>query len=227
MVFSRLSNLPKILIAAVVLISLLPAPNAFASVYGSGTYNKCAYGNGCPATGGRSPSEPGNISTPANSQPSDQILLNDFTEYFGELGKRLYLQTNQVVYFDITAGQTTKRHNITVKEVGSSYVVIVLASDPIDAKLVVSDIRQFDVNGDDVADIQISLANISDSVATMIFKNLGVSSPSVAPPSSSLQQISTKNRLSLIIYATFLATGLLIFALLFWKRRKKRRENQT
>lgn len=226
MFFFKLSKLRNILVGVVVLIGLLSAPSVLASTYGSGSYGSCQYGQGCPANNsGGSSSAAGNA--PAASQPAGQIiLLNDFSEYFTEVGKQLELQANQVVYFDITVGQTTERHSATIKEVGSDYVIITLASNSVDVKLFVGDVRQFDVTGDSQADIQITLASINAGKATLIFKNLSAASTSAAKASPSAQT-STKSKWSWLIYSALLVVGLFIFLLLFFKRRKTRTQNQA
>lgn len=226
MVFYRLSKFWAIIVSFIVLVSFLPTPRALASTYGSGAYDSCKYSQGCPAAG--SGSSTGGIVT-QNNQPPSQILLNDFSEYFLDSGKQLDLQANQIISFDITVGQTTERHSATIKEVGPDYAVITLASTPFDVKLFIGDTRQFDVNADSKNDIQITLVSVNSGKATLIFKNLGTASPSIAKtsPTTRQQSESAKSNPGIIIYAALVLTALVIFLVLFFKRRKKRRQNRT
>ncbi len=109
--------------------------------------------------------------TNPTSTVGQSILLNDFDTYF-DGGKKLALTNNQVIHFNIEKPKEVEKHTVTVARVGDKYVDVVIRSDPINARLVIGEVRQFDVNKDSHNDIEVSLVSIVDGQATMTFTQL-------------------------------------------------------
>ena len=99
------------------------------------------------------------------------ILLNDFDTYFDN-GKKLVLTGNQVIHFNIEKQKEVEKHTVTVARVGDKYVDVIIRSDPINARLAIGDVKQFDVNNDGHNDIEVSLISIINGQADMTFKQL-------------------------------------------------------
>lgn len=110
-------------------------------------------------------SQPAPVSSQAEDSP---IYLNVFTEYTDGDGKPLTLQSGQVIYFTHAA----QDHSATVKEMGEDYVVITIASTPTDVRIRLGQTVSHDVDDDDVNDISITFAAITDGKADLIFKQL-------------------------------------------------------
>ena len=113
---------------------------------------------------------------PAPTQPAiptsgQSILLNDFDAYFND-GKKLTLSNNQVIYFTIEKQKEVEKHTVTIARVGDKYVDVVIRSDPINARLAIGDVGEFDVNRDGHNDIEVSLTSIVDGQADMTFTQL-------------------------------------------------------
>jgi hypothetical protein len=114
--------------------------------------------------------EPVVDTTPVVASPSsgDIIVLNRYEEYVGGTGKDLSLKVGQVIYFNLDDEQ----HTATIKEVGSDYVIVTIASTPTDVRIPLGQDLNYDVNKDGVNDINISFKGVTEKVADMTFKQL-------------------------------------------------------
>lgn len=114
-----------------------------------------------------------------------EIILNDFADYLNGAGRRLALPVGQVVRFRVEVGSSPESHSVTVKTIGSDYVVLTIASTPFDTTLYIGNINQYDITGDGVNDIEITLHSISNGVANLTFRRLSSSLPSSQATSDS------------------------------------------
>lgn len=104
------------------------------------------------------------------------ILLNNYNEYSNDVGKQLNINTGQVVYFD----HQTQRHSATVKQIGTDFVVVTIASTPRDVQVTVGQEVYYDVDEDGTNDIYILLRGVNNGVADLVFKQLVTSTPITA-----------------------------------------------
>lgn len=142
------------------------------------------------------------------------IVLNDFDDYFGT-GKQLDLKVGDIIYFDING----ERHSVTVKEIGDTYVVVVIASDPITARLVIGDTQQYDVTNDALNDIETHIDDIKNGVASATFRQLTHASSVVPAPKVNTQIAKRASWWWWLVIAILAVSALLILALT--KRRKR------
>src|SRR3989344_3202131 len=117
MIFSTYFRKPrKFLVLTSVFLSLFANPifstGVLASTYGSGNYNTCGYGSSCPSK------STGN-STNSTAAPTDQILLNDFNDFFTDSGKQLALDAGQVVAFNVITNGVTEQKSIIINTIAS------------------------------------------------------------------------------------------------------------
>lgn len=111
-----------------------------------------------------------------------RIVLNDFSEFLSGAGKNLQLKVGQVVYF-MADGQ---EHSATVKEVGSGYVILTLASTPKDVRLNVGQTDYYDVTDDNNTDVRITLNSTKDGIADLTFAQVyHAAAPTVTTPAKS------------------------------------------
>jgi hypothetical protein len=111
------------------------------------------------------------IISPSSSEQKpavSDILLNDFADYLDGSGYRLALKLGQAVHFLVG----TESHSVTVKEIGSDYVVLTIASTPFNTTLYVGNQNQYDVTGDGSYDLEITLHSIANKVANLTFRQL-------------------------------------------------------
>ena len=101
------------------------------------------------------------------SGSSTKVLLNDYPEY-SLAGKEVTMQPAQVVWFHVDEEQ----HSATIKQVGTNFALITIASTPRDVSINLGERKQYDVNDDGVNDLEIYLAGISNGKANLIFKQL-------------------------------------------------------
>jgi hypothetical protein len=114
----------------------------------------------------------------ADAAPADEgadIVLNEFASYADGNGKQLSLRVGQVIYFYM--GE--ERHSITVKEIGSDYVIVTIASSPTDVRVALGRDTDQDVDKDGVDDMNIALASLDGQSAAMVFTQL-FAKPAVA-----------------------------------------------
>ncbi len=219
MFFLKRKKISLALANILILLGLLFAPlrAVLASTYGSGSYGMCAYSQGCSSSGGTTITT---TTTPTSSTGSS-ILLNDFSGYFQSSGVTLDLKVNQVIYFDVTVNGVSERHSITIKKIGPDCVVLTLASTPYDVTLCVGDTKQYDVNGDGVNDIEISLNSIStNGKANLTFRAL--KPPSTPAPAAAAVE-KHHNWLWLIVSIAFIVVALGLF---FWLAMRRKNRDQ-
>lgn len=108
------------------------------------------------------------VATVPTTPTETKISLNNFIEFTNGQGKQLELKVGQIIYFTVKGVE----HSATVKEVGSNYVIITLASTPQDVHLDLSQTGQYDVDGDRKPDIEITLRSIVNGVASVSSKEI-------------------------------------------------------
>lgn len=161
------------------------------------------------------------VSTPtATPLPTGEvkILLNDFEEYLNGIGKEvLSLTVGQVVYFI----HEDEEHSATVKEIGTGYVVIIVASTPQEVRLDVGATKEIDVNEDGTNDVRITLNSITDGKADLLFVQLSEPTTSVTPPVTSVvPEKNTSSKGNSLGWWLFIVGVLLFFIVLFKKRKR-------
>lgn len=200
---------------------------ASATPYGSGGYGQCAYGGttSCSNNSSSTPSTPSrSASTPSETQSTPTagtgiIVLNTFQEYFGD-GKDLTLTPGQTVYFDLIENNITVRHSVTLKQIGSDFVVLTLTSKPRDVTIYVGETKAYDVNSDKINDIQISLLSITSSTANLRF---ALFKPSATPAAAVVAPASPHHQSwAWLWYVVCLVVGLLLLITLWWHRRHQK-----
>lgn len=205
--------------------SLLVWPvSVLASTYGSGSYGDCKYSQGCTSTGAPKKAASTVPTTPTSDQATT-VLLNDFPDFFSDIGKTLDLGQSQIVKFNITVNGQTETYTITVKQVGDGFVILSLAPNSFDVTLVLGQTGQYDVNSDGQNDIIITLNSIADGKANLTFK---VAPHASVPKSTDNTTTTTPAAVSrskshawlwIIISLAILLIALLIFFIL-WRRRR-------
>lgn len=103
-----------------------------------------------------------------NVVSKQKIMLNDFPEFTNGEGKKVQLKVGQVVFFKVDG----QEHSATVKEIGIDYVILTLRSTPFDVRINLGQTGTFDVNEDNVNDIQITLSSIHDGIADLTFRDI-------------------------------------------------------
>ena len=163
------------------------------------------------------------------------FLLNNYTQYLDGTGKLLEdIRVGQVINF--VADNTD--YVITIKNISGNNVTVSFGTNLIDINLNIGEIRQVDVNGDGINDIQVNLISLQNGKANFVFAKLfapditslpetGITfTPTVQP---NLFDVVTTNsqsyQLSMFYLCLCLSIALLlILFILFWKRRRKSEE---
>jgi hypothetical protein len=65
-------------------------------------------------------------------------------------------------------------HHATVNDIGSTYVDMTIASNPIHFRLFKDTTRDVDVNGDGTNDLSVTLLGLTNGKAQLVFKDLNV-----------------------------------------------------
>lgn len=223
MIWLRNTKITSLLSFFCLLVLLMIPAQVFAQAYGEGAYGACGYGQSCPSSGGSNNAAETTVQTTPATDP-EIVLLNSFDEYFVAEGKKLELAAEQIVYFDINESGQTVRHSATIKEIGKDFVVLTIASTPRDVTIYVGQVKQYDVTGDDINDIEIALNSIKDSKTTITFRQLNKpTSDTVATTAKLTKPFGW----TLVLYIFALLGGLTLFWVLLAKRRRKRREDRN
>jgi hypothetical protein len=109
------------------------------------------------------------------NEPEDApiiINLEEFVDYVEGRERKVSLSLRHVVRFIAHNESNDESHSITVKEIGRDYVVLTIASEPFDTRLYVGNQNQYDVTGDGIYDIEVTLRSISGGVADIVFRDL-------------------------------------------------------
>jgi hypothetical protein len=152
------------------------------------------------------------------SNGGEDILLNDFRDYVSGTGKYLSLHIGQVIHFTVD----NERHSATIKEIGSDYVIVTIASTPTDVRINKGETLTYDVNHDGKNDISIDLTSATQSTAQMVFKQLTEKAPtarSVATTPSPLDR-NCWNWPWLLAVAIMVLCGIVL--LIIFRKRKDR-----
>lgn len=160
--------------AACLLALSAALPAMAAPTYNCGAYGAGSYNDNCPeasSSGGGSSS--GGSESPAEETPQEEpkIVLNDISDYTSDEGTTLELQPDQVIYFGLD-GEDDEEHSLLVKEVGADYVILRLDGSLTDIRLTLGQTLQYDVDGDGIPDIEITLNSINGVLAAITFRQL-------------------------------------------------------
>ncbi|HSX45359.1 MAG TPA: hypothetical protein VLF39_04635 [Candidatus Saccharimonadales bacterium] len=197
------------LLAAVLGGLFFVPPHVWASTYGSGNYGNCTY----------SATNSSNSDCPS----SNNILLNDFSEYFSSTGKQLVVSVGQVIYFDVTTNGQTQHKSITIKAIASDHVdiTITLDSTNLNDRINVGQTKSYDVNGDGKDDIWITVNSVNGNKATMTFR--GVLGTETSNTNKAAVLPGTKGAawwIWMLASLALIILGIIIFIIL--KRRRKK-----
>lgn len=136
-------------------------------------------------------------SSPSTS--SSVVLLNDYADFISGSGQSMPLAPAQLVHFKVEG----EAHTATVATVGDDYASLVLASTPQTVRLDVGQTGRYDVNGDSVADIAITLRGINNGVADLVFA-------ATKQPAKITTQASTIVKKSRLTWLWFVASFIVI-----------------
>jgi hypothetical protein len=121
------------------------------------------------------------------------------------------------VCFGVQSQDIFEGHTLTIKEIGSNYVIITVASKPTDLYLGLGQTRLHDVTGDGEDDIEVSLNAIADGVANITFRAL--TEPAGSTSTDKRSEGSGQPRAwQYVVLAGIAATGLLIL----WARQRRK-----
>lgn len=113
--------------------------------------------------------------TNQTSEPTDttKVILNNFFEFASSTGKTITdLKVGQFIYFNVTKNDILEEHKVTILEIGENYVLIKIESDPIEVTIFVGESRNFDVTGDGIDDIVVTLNAVGQDQSDITFRQL-------------------------------------------------------
>ncbi|MEX0934183.1 MAG: GLUG motif-containing protein [Candidatus Saccharimonadales bacterium] len=162
--------------------------------------------------------------TDSEQDDSPKIILNDYEEFEGQ-GKLTLLATKQVVYFMVD----DEEHSITVDLIRDEFVVTTIASEPQTDTIYVGGSKQYDVNGDGEDDIEITLNEVVDGSANLVFRSLSSVDLQRSPvatqsenDTSSDTGLALLERFSLTVWLyALIATASLLLAVYIIRRKLK------
>lgn len=102
------------------------------------------------------------------SADSSTIRLNDYTDFTNGNGHQVTLNVGQIIYFYVNG----ERHSATVKEIGNTYVILTIASDPFDVRLSVGEAKDVSIKRNGTNDISVQLIRIQDGQVTLKFSRI-------------------------------------------------------
>lgn len=155
--------------------------------------------------------------------PSTIISLDDFGIYLeGGKYELSNLEEGQVITFKIIVNGVEELHTITIKEIGSYYVVLTIASDPFDIRLNLGEEKTVALGGKDIMTIQLSA--ITGEQVSLAFTKL---SESASTPNNvaSTQQPTANESSKNTNFWLLAAPGILLLAMIYKVilRNKKKR----
>lgn len=216
----------------------------------TGTYDCGTYGGGnydqtdCTDSSSSTSSSSGTSSSSTNStstgsgsststSTSDEVVLNDFSEYTSAEGKSLSFTVGDVFHFNLGG----EGHTITVKSIDASKLIVTIASTPTDVTIPIGQTVKYDVDQDGTPDIAITYSTVSSdsATATAIFHALSATSATTPSTTGSTSNTSTGGTTSgsqssanlwwLWIIPIVIGIALLIWAIAAAKRRKAAASN--
>lgn len=113
---------------------------------------------------------PKQTATPVAPPPANSgapINLNGLDKFTTD-GALAWMKQAQVG--NLTVGG--EAHTATVKEIGADYVVMTIASTPMDSRIAMEETKQYDVTGDSKYDFEITLLHIADGQAGLAFREI-------------------------------------------------------
>jgi hypothetical protein len=109
------------------------------------------------------------VQSPESEGAARKVLLNNLTGFIGSNGLTIEMLPNQVVHF---AAHDNSLHSVTLNTIGKDFVILTVASKPIDATIYVGETKLFDPTRDNINDIEITLKRVSSSAAELNFRQL-------------------------------------------------------
>jgi hypothetical protein len=102
------------------------------------------------------------------NNPQTDLFLSDniYTDI------QIEMSVGQVLHFQLNNLGSLEQHTITLKEVGSNYVVLTIASTPFDTKIYIGERKKYDLTEDGQEDIEIGLNSITNKTASITFRQL-------------------------------------------------------
>jgi len=113
--------------------------------------------------------------TPADNLLQNKgIYLNSFSSFNKASGTRIILSAGQVVYFD-TDDSGRQNYSIIIEEIGLDYIKIRISPNLFKSRINISETKTFDITGDGIANIRVTLNAVADGKADVTFKRLASS----------------------------------------------------
>lgn len=104
---------------------------------------------------------------------SATIFLNKFSDFVSSTGMVVKLDASSKILFYVMSNRTAvSQHHIQVVEIGSDYVVLLISSDPFYVTLRVNETGQYDVDGDGVSDISITLRSVDNNATDLAVRGV-------------------------------------------------------
>jgi hypothetical protein len=172
------------------------------------------------------------IPTPAVAYP--YILLNDYIEYLDGTGKLVEgIDVGQIINFNVN----TQNNTAIVKGIFYNYALLSLGANAPETRLNIGEVRQVDVNGDGINDIQVTLNSIIDGKANFVFvelnspNNTGLpeTGEKATPTPTSTDSLNAANsgaNQNILSYVALLLCSLVLLGLLtlfIYKKKKKKK----
>jgi len=198
----------SILIAISLVVGIYPKTVSALDSYNCGTYSSASYGNVCPENNVPQAASP-SFTNVDNSEPAslpkvstyDYINLNELAGYRDIDGVTLDLPSGQIIHFELNGEQ----HTVTLKTINDSFVVVTIASEPVDVTIQRGTTIEYDVNKDKIADIAIRYMSVTEKGAGINFRQLY---PAVVPLTS-----DTGDNFWIKIWPIFAISGILIISI--------------
>ncbi len=128
------------------------------------------------------------ISGDGNNSQTDLFLSdNIYTDI------QIDMTVGQVLHFQLNNLGSLEQHTVTLKEIGSNYIVLTIASTPFDTKIYVGERKKYDLTEDGYKDIEIGLNSIVNKTANITFKQL-IKNPNIIVKSQSNLGVKAKRR---------------------------------
>jgi DNA-binding beta-propeller fold protein YncE len=168
-----------------------------------------------------------------DTSPDEAVISNQ--PEFTTTGVVQTLAEGEEVVFDLPANDSatsspTERHTATINAVGTDYVDLTIASDPIQLRLYLGEQQTVDVTSDGQDDLLVKLLAITSGKAQLMFKQLAAE-PNTLPPSEPAPEVTTTESapvadtstsspwLVWLAVAAFVVVLVLVGVVIFVKRR--------
>lgn len=190
--------------------------------YSAGTYNEGNSGTGesCPTDGGT----PANPTTPPTSQPSgagstgtsssngstnttppltqnpvegsQSITLNEYAAYLNGSGQEVSMKVGDKVYFTVGS----EGHSVTLKEITADYIIVTVASTPVDVTIPVGKSVNYDVDKDGADDIKMSYDSFAaDGLSSLVVFGALVTPDTATPVAAEVDPVKAEQNYTWIV----------------------------